>query len=354
MPNSYPFILYQVEVDPINPQGTPGAATSLQTWPDFAVVLPHKYRTQRFLKLDPDKVEPIVVSQGTTGNATQLMTWVEFPAMLSHRQRAARFIKLAPDGAKPIVVSLTGPATGLQTWPDMVPPSFARHKAGKLAAVMASGGVGVGEPTDFPVENVTVDKWFQAFIDPRRSKPITHPARTSGGVLVQLGTVPETITMDKWFQAFSEPKRFRRGPTAPRIEDFYVGFDTNPNETVFMDKWFKQWQDPVRLPRRLHARHNEDIAFAFPPTFLENVLVDKWYSNFVNPPKLQRLNSLKEVHIVSQGTVITPPSGEPGPTFTYISGLGGSYLQLQKEFELLMESYNGGANLLSRWFRTTS
>ena len=185
------------------------------------------------------------------------------------------------------------------------------------AALVASGAVFVGEPSDTPpVETITLDKWYQPASEPnpkwkpaytwvysaelkiilrphvsswfaQASEPIRFKPRavyTGQSVLDPL-PIPDVVAYDpaglQW--VVQEPEPVRSVLRTPGLGDFATDAQslTQP-ETTLLSKWYQPTSEPVRIKSRA-----VDVGWSVTdPAALtqpETTLVSKWYQPSSEP-----------------------------------------------------------------------
>jgi len=166
-----------------------------------------------------------------------------------------------------------------------------RQHAGKLAfaAILTSGGIFQGDPSDFvEPEVVTVDKWYSAFSEPVRTPQRLHAAlNPSTWDDTELLTQPEQTQLDKWFSSFSEPVRVKKPlPTAAYPSSWDDSDALTRPEVTSLDKWHQPLVEPTRPKTPLNVSFGEfRVELALEAE--EEITLDKWWRPLEEPVRVK-------------------------------------------------------------------
>lgn len=178
------------------------------------------------------------------------------------------------------------------------------------------------QPLSEPVRVRTLATAHQQAVAPSDLKPIVsfgwneqslEPVRQKPGLradLQQFAATPpviEEITVDKWFNPFSEPRRFRLSVPQQQFIAQDVLADSQLTDT-FESRWHQPWSEPVRLKPGLRADLQKvtDID-PFPRPTAQN-FVSNWYIPLSEPvrQKPELLASLQQFFTIDP-YILTQP-----------------------------------------------
>ncbi len=126
------------------------------------------------------------------------------------------------------------------------------------------------------LEEVTVDKWYRPYIDPKK----LSKARATDFPAVFYGALPIVSTPDRWWNNLATPPKTKsRTVQYP----FTANFPIQPQARDQI-AWYNPWLQPKRIAsgQRFYEQRSD-----FLPPFAETVTLDKWYVSF-NQPKRHR------------------------------------------------------------------